>query len=336
MDIDWHSGWANYLVQHRDLKNWERYAEETAELEVDRAWSILEFYRDPSELMVSDDAIEAHAEDQAAFIFIHGGLRLFGVEMWEKYRDQADVSRKETAAWKRTYTGTYRERVDEMIDRLIPDEIRDDLPFFCKIVSGLRAAVDYGEAPPRRPFGLRLGDEEVPKGRRKGREEPKIVPSRREILSVAARAGREQAEAAWKGAEHGDGRIGFARREGRYGMFPPFEWELSEADRTLFGKTQTDAYLEVLEDKLHRFAPPEAWRNASLICLVYGRMSEQGVFKVKKGEKAGFDAWSSRRESMLRKEREKWEQEMMERAEREKKREEEMRERQKQAKKKGR
>lgn len=314
MDTDWHHRWANYLVRNRDIRNWKDYARESAEIEVGRAWSILEFYKDPSELMVSDSAIEEKAEEEAGWFFLHGDLRVYGIEIWNEYPGEAKVSRQERSIWKKTYIETYRDLVDERIDRLIPKEIRDRLDIFCRLVTGMRHAIDYAQAPSRRPFGLRLGADDSPKKSRRAQppEEPKIRPSRKEIISTATRGAEKQLEKDWHGVLRGDGQISFALREIERGLFSPAGWEMTDAEVDLFKEAQAKAYREALEENLSDFAPPEAWAHASLICLVYHQMAEQGLVDVKKGEIGGFQLYREREESWLREAREGWEKETIE------------------------
>jgi len=226
--------------------------------------------------MLAKSSVEKMTEIEANDIFIHGELR-YG-NKWE-IGDQAKVSKRELSAWKRAFAQAYTEAMGEKLDRLIPEEICDKLEWFCALVGSMFLYMEWGESP-KRGYGVRLGDETGFLGKSsKKPETPKIRPSREMIVSMARRSAKNVVGLDWTTFIHDPAHPILHHEDTLIGGIWPREWEMTEEDKDLWKHEQHEVYLDILRKNIRAFAPREAWAKASLICLVYDRMVEEGVIK---------------------------------------------------------
>ena len=296
MNVHWLSEWGNYIASHRTPENWKKYGEELGEILAKNEWDEFLFYRDAHDLALTPAAVAEKADEVAASAV--DDFRLYGIEMWEKYRDQHYGTPAERKIWIAAFTKAYAETMEDQISALIPKGLMKNLDLFCNLLSWMRLSMDHGDGRAAE-YGLRLSGKKKPPPEKP--QKPKYRPSRKELHDAAVKFAKSRIESEWRQflARKSDGagfrsdmlhfQISFRHDE---------EWDVSDLERDYFNEILVETFQEELGKKALELAPASAWENSYLICTLYDQMLAQSRMKTKADvHHKGFWRKKSREES---------------------------------------
>jgi hypothetical protein len=282
MDVDWLSQWGNYIVSHRTPANWKEYGREGGEMLAKNEWDEFLFYRDPHDLALTPKAVAEKADKLAEQTV--DDFRLYGIQMWEQYRDQHHGTSAERKIWVSAFIKAYTETMDAQVDALIPDKLMKNLDLFCTLLSWMRLEMDHGDGRGE-TYGLRLSGKKKPEPEKP--QKPKYRPTRKELYAAAVAFAKRKVQSEWNRfvTRKSDGagfRSGMLHHE--ISFRHDEEWDVSDLDRDHFNEIVVDTFQEELGKKALELAPASAWKNSYLICTLYDQMLAQGLVKTKADE----------------------------------------------------
>lgn len=277
-----HSEWANRLMLSRDLGLWREYGTEAALEKVQSEWELFLLTRDARDLALVPQRIQKKAEELSEHEF-GTGLHPRGGRAQEFYREHdRTVSPRERNAWENAFVTAYRERLDTLVNDLIPEELEPHLKSFCSLVSSVLNHVEGGGS--QKDFGVSLG--------RKLRETPKIHPSTPHLERRARAEGVDEARMHWNWLMES----GTLVRKPDW-VLTPSDWELSPDEERRYKEIYSKSYMDEIQDRIKDAFSKSVLENAFLICSFYDELEAQ---KYAKRKDAPLRGWSFLRSSRRR------------------------------------
>lgn len=252
-----HDGWGLRLAETRSLDGFRTYGAQVGLSELGKAWSHFLFTRDARGLAFTTKRLKQLSEKSFDW-GLGNGLKIRGA----LYDDpRKEISSRERSHWLNGFTESYKEVLEENVSEIIPREIEDKLPLFCKLVAAIQNDAEAGYDSS--DFGVHLGA-------RKSEEPRKIHPKREAIIKKAKAEGLHDANVNWHWQVHGETNI----RRPQF-ISPPFNWKLSPEEEELYEKVFEKAFMEHVRKQIAKTVPAKAWKNAFLICSLYDEMELQ-------------------------------------------------------------